>query len=183
MLFIGSLDEFLCEKYSVHQFSRQRFLQSQKYLPKICIHFHRTFAAAIFFVAKKRTREIDPGSITSRQRLLTDNCCRSVDLLGVTGSMYDCNNCNNGLPPTPLRSDVHALEHEQGGQIVRTFDRWVIVYFEYFFENYRSSANSWTTFFPMYQFRFYFDKKWVGRRGIVVIASAYRTEEPGFESH
>jgi hypothetical protein len=41
----------------------------------------------------------------------------------------------------------HGRPRKQGGQIGRIFAYWAIVFFGQLFENYRSSANSWATFF------------------------------------
>jgi hypothetical protein len=48
------------------------------------------------------------------------------------------------------------LKASQGDQIGRIFAHWAIVFFGQLNENYRSSANSWATFFP-YQLCINFD--------------------------
>jgi hypothetical protein len=51
------------------------------------------------------------------------------------------------------------LTRKQGDQIGRIFAQWAIAYFGQWFENYRSSAYFWATFFPQYQLSINFYKK------------------------
>jgi hypothetical protein len=39
------------------------------------------------------------------------------------------------------------MRHDQGDQTGRIFGQWMVVYFGQWFENYRSSAHFWATFF------------------------------------
>jgi hypothetical protein len=53
------------------------------------------------------------------------------------------------LPPKISQYAKNVLDAatQQGDQIGLIFARWVIVYFGQWFENYRSSAHFWATFF------------------------------------